>query len=206
MRPARPAVPVSSTHDRILRASMRLYADRGGTEVDLKQIAAEAGVARGTLYRYLGSVDGLLPAVIGALARSLQEQIDGHVDRIAGDDPVARTATGLRLIVRAAHDDPDLGRFVVRFGLSEAALREVVAGPAVAEVERGVAAGVLTLPPGGRPAVLALLVGTATSHMWLVLDGRLGWREAGTAAAWTVLRALGVADDEARRWATEELA
>ena len=46
--------------------------------------------------------------------------------------------------------------------------------------------------------VAALIIGTTISAMWMVLDGRQTWREAGSATAELLLRALGIDPAEAR--------
>ena len=55
------------------------------------------------------------------------------------------------------------------------------------------------------PGVLGMIGGTALSAMRLVLDGHRGWRDAGSDAAEMVLRALGVAPEDALAFATKEL-
>lgn len=59
----------------VLAAARRLYADGAGHKVEMRDIAREAGVGVGTLYRRFGDKAALLAAVIGDEERQLQEAI-----------------------------------------------------------------------------------------------------------------------------------
>jgi hypothetical protein len=50
-----------------------------------------------------------------------------------------------------------------------------------------------------------LLIGATVGAIWMVHEGHQGWREAGTATAVLLLRALGVSLHEAERVATLDL-
>ena len=67
---------------RILDACERLFAERGVENVSMDDIAAEAGVGKGTLFRRFGDRAGLARAVIGERERRFQE------DLIRGDPPL----------------------------------------------------------------------------------------------------------------------
>jgi len=60
---------------RILEAAERLFAARGIAGVTMDDIAAEAGVGKGTLYRRFGDKGGLAVALLDERERTLQEQI-----------------------------------------------------------------------------------------------------------------------------------
>ncbi|SHX18997.1 Uncharacterised protein [Mycobacteroides abscessus subsp. abscessus] len=67
------------------------------------------------------------------------------------------------------------------------------------------AAGRYRLGDIGVDSVASLVQGATVSAMWMVLEGHQTWREAGSATAELVLRALGIDADEARRIATDPL-
>ena len=67
---------------RILEACERLFSERGVENVSMDDIAAEAGVGKGTLFRRFGDRSGLARAVIGERERLFQEEL------IRGEPPV----------------------------------------------------------------------------------------------------------------------
>ena len=60
---------------RVLAAAERLFAARGVARVTMDDIAAEAGVGKGTLYRRFGDKGGLAVALLDERERELQEAI-----------------------------------------------------------------------------------------------------------------------------------
>lgn len=181
---------------------MRLFADRGSSDLTMSELAAEAGVARGTLYRNVDSVDELFDQVKAELAYDMHEGIARLMDAHGEVDPPLRLATGLRLLVRQAHHDPSAGRFLVRFSLTDESLREVLTGPPMRDVRAGIASGRYAVGEGREMSVASLLTGAVISALWMVLEGHQTWREAGTGAAELVLIALGITPAEARDLST----
>jgi AcrR family transcriptional regulator len=59
----------------VLRAAARLFAEHGVAEVSMDQVAAAAGVGKGTLFRRFGDKSGLAAALLDARERDLQEAI-----------------------------------------------------------------------------------------------------------------------------------
>jgi len=191
-------VPMNGTEQRIHAAAIRLFAERGSAEVTMSELAAEAAVARGTLYRNVESMDRLYEQVRLDLAAALHARNVRVMDAVGITDAPARLATATRLLVKLAHDDPPTARFVVRFGLADETLREVLSGPPLQDVADGVAAGRYVVGSVSELSIASMLMGTVIGAMWMVLEGHQGWREAGAGAAELVLRALGVSAEEAR--------
>ena len=54
-------------------------------------------------------------------------------------------------------------------------------------------------------SIASMVLGATVSAMWMVLEGHQTWREAGSSTAELVLRAMGIAPDEARQISTTEL-
>jgi AcrR family transcriptional regulator len=61
--------------DHVLKVARRLLRDRGLAAVTMDQLAAEAGVGKGTLYRGFRSRAGLAEALLDEAERQLQERI-----------------------------------------------------------------------------------------------------------------------------------
>ncbi|XVQ06616.1 TetR/AcrR family transcriptional regulator [Spirillospora sp. CA-255316] len=59
----------------VLRATERLLAEVGGDRLSLDQVAAEAGVGKGTVYRGFGNRAGLLQALLEERSRGLREAV-----------------------------------------------------------------------------------------------------------------------------------
>ncbi len=181
---------------RILDAALRLYTAKGTTELTISELAAEANVARGTLYRYVDSMDELFDKVVANFSADLHRRVAASFEAL--DDPATRLATGVRMWIRYAHEHPEMGRFAVRFGQTAESLRAVLTGPTMRDLENGFRTGRFPVDEALAPNVAALIIGTTISAMWMVLDGRQTWREAGSATAELLLRALGIDPAEAR--------
>jgi AcrR family transcriptional regulator len=59
----------------VLEAAARLFAEHGVEAVSLDQVAAAAGVGKGTVFRRFGDKSGLATALLDARERALQEGI-----------------------------------------------------------------------------------------------------------------------------------
>ncbi|MER5638350.1 helix-turn-helix domain-containing protein [Kitasatospora sp. NPDC002227] len=66
----------------VLEAAARLFAEHGVEAVSMDQIAAAAGVGKGTLFRRFGDKSGLATALLDARERALQEAV------LAGPPPL----------------------------------------------------------------------------------------------------------------------
>ena len=191
------------TDQRISDAAVRLFVEKGTTQLTISELAQAANVARGTLYRNIGSVDDLFDRIVGELSAEMHHRVSASFAGI--DDPAARLATGVRLWVRYAHENPTIGRFAVRFGLSVESLRAVMTGPPMRDISAGVAAGRYHIGPVSVDSVASLVLGATVSAMWMVLEGHQTWREAGSAAAELLLRAMGIEAAEANEISMTDL-
>jgi AcrR family transcriptional regulator len=191
------------TDQRISDAAIRLFVEKGTTQLTISELAQEANVARGTLYRNIGSVEGLFDRIVGELSADMHQRVSATFAGI--DDSAARLATGVRLWIRYAHENPTMGRFAVRFGLSEESLRAWMTGPPMDDISNGVTAGRYKISPASIDSVASLVVGATVSAMWMVLEGHQTWREAGSSTAELLLRALGIDPAEAHQICMAEL-
>lgn len=196
-------IPLNQARRRIHAAAMKLFAERGVTKVNISELAAAAGMARGTIYSHVPDVDGLFEEVAVQLAREMTERVVTGFAGVA--DPARRLAIGVRQYVRRAHEEPLWGRFMSRFGLSPALMEALLASDPASDLEAGIASGRYRVDPAQLPAMVGLLSGGTLAAMLPVLDGRSTWRDAGSDTAELLLVALGLARDDARAIARDEL-
>lgn len=77
----------------VLGAAARLFAEHGVAAVSMDQVAEEAGVGKGTIFRRFGDKSGLAAALLDARERVLQEAIlHGPPPLGPGADPSQRLA------------------------------------------------------------------------------------------------------------------
>jgi AcrR family transcriptional regulator len=182
---------------------MRLFTERGVTRVGISELAAAAGMARGTIYSHVPDVDALFGEVAAQLACEMTALV---VSGFAGvDDPALRLAIGVRQYIRRAHEEPLWGRFMSRFGLSPAVLQTVLGSEALSDLQAGIASGRYRIGREQLPAMIALLSGGTLAAMLPVLDGRGTWRDVGSDMAESILVALGLDRGEASALARSEL-
>ncbi|WP_181723062.1 TetR/AcrR family transcriptional regulator [Nocardia gipuzkoensis] len=196
---------MKATDKRVIAAAIKLLGERGTMDLTMTELAEEAQVARGTLYRNVESIEALYKEAVRALSIELHSRIAVTLDRHGDDDPATRLATALRMLVRLAHENPALGKFIVRFGLTDEALRGVLTGPPMQDVAAGIDRRRYDLNGVPELSVASLMTGVSMSAIWFVLEGHQGWREAGSSAAELLLRAMGIDPEQAHTIATAEM-
>jgi len=185
----------SSAQDRIRDAAVRLFAERGVTTVNIRELAQAAGVARGTIYNNVESPDEIFGDVAARLANEMHERVVLSFDLI--DDPAHRLSNGVRFFARRAHEEPHWGRFILRFAFSNASLQGMWAGPPAQDLKTGLDNGRYNFAPAQLTAVISMVAGAGLSAMFLVTEGHKSWREAGSDAAKLLLCSLGLSKAEA---------
>ena len=200
---ANPSVPASQARNRIHAAAMKLFAEHGITKVSISQLAAAAGMARGTIYNHVPDVDTLFEDVAAQLSREMSGRVAAGFGAIS--DPAQRLAIGVRQYIRRAHEEPLWGRFISRFGLSHALMQAVLSSEPLADLMLGVESGRYRITREQLPAMVCVLAGGTLAAMVTVLDGRGTWRDVGSDTAELMLVALGLARDEPGAIARAEL-
>lgn len=106
-QPATPLHPRSAARQvlaeqrsrQLLDAAARLMEREGSEAVSMQALAAEAGVSVGLIYRYFGSKDDVLLAVITQVLDAFADQVPTAI-AAAGDDPVRRLAAAFAAYCR----------------------------------------------------------------------------------------------------------
>ncbi|MCU0967014.1 MAG: TetR/AcrR family transcriptional regulator [Burkholderiaceae bacterium] len=195
--------PLTPARRRIHTAAMKLFAEHGVTRVNISELAAAAGMARGTIYSHVPDIEGLFEEVAAHLAREMNDRVGAGFSGIA--DPAQRLSIGVRQYLRRAHEEPPWGRFMSRFGLSHALLQSVMGGRPLADLVAGIESRRYALRQEQLPAMVGLLAGGTLAAMPPVLDGHSTWRDIGAHTVELMLVALGLGRDEAKSLAGCEL-
>src|SRR5437763_11884390 len=101
----------AARRDRVIRAAMDLASTGGYDAVQMREVAANADVALGTLYRYFSSKDQLLVAVLSHWAGELRDGLVSRPPR--GHTPAERVIDVLQRATRAMERAPQLTSAVV---------------------------------------------------------------------------------------------
>jgi AcrR family transcriptional regulator len=104
--------PTDLTHQRLIRAALELFSNRGYHDTTTAQIAKKAGVAEGTIYRHFPSKQQLLNELYRAALRWAAKAVEDLGD---AQTPRARLALVAQGLVEGAVRDPA----VVKLGLLE---------------------------------------------------------------------------------------
>jgi AcrR family transcriptional regulator len=192
-----------TVQQRIHQAALQLFAEREVPLVTVSELAGAAGVARGTVYNNIESVDHLFEEVATHLVQEMEARIVAASAATA--DPAQRVADGIRLFVRRAYQEPLWGRFLVRFGPSSETLRGLLEGAPARDIQLGVEIGRFQLRPDQMTSAIVALSGNVLGAISIVLEGHRTWRDAGCDAAELFLRALGIPAETALSLARNEL-
>ena len=109
--PSRLTASQAARRDRVIRAALTLGKTGGYEAVQMRAVAAEAGVALGTIYRYFSSKDHLLAAAQVLWVRELEQRVTKRPP--AGATTSDRVVNVLRRATRAMENEPKLSAALV---------------------------------------------------------------------------------------------
>ncbi|MFI0010973.1 TetR/AcrR family transcriptional regulator [Streptomyces globisporus] len=104
-------VDTVARRDMILRAAVRVFARQGFAATRVEDVAAEAGVAKGSVYLCFDSRDALLVAAFEEYAAQAQAVIQQA--RSGAGDGLERLASLVRSVVDTVAAEPELARILV---------------------------------------------------------------------------------------------
>ena len=164
----------AARRERVVAAALSLAAEGGYDAVQMRDVAQEAGVALGTIYRYLASKDHLLAACQVAFARDVQRRLEEKPAQ--GDTAADRVVDVLRRATRRTEREPKLMAAMVTAISSP--------DPAVEPCQREITevmAAILAKPMSDVDPALREGIIRALSHVWFsALQGWVnGWTNVG---------------------------
>ena len=152
--------------ERVIKSAMALAAEGGYDAVQMRDVAAQANVALGTIYRYFSSKDHLLAATLVEFSRDLQTRVERRAPR--GSLPADRVVDVVRRAMAAIERQPRLGKAMVSAISSP--------DPAVSECQAEMSAIMVELlsePMGDVDPARRLRIVSVLSHVWF--SSLLGW-------------------------------
>lgn len=158
--------------EQLLLAAAEVLDARGIRNTTMDHVAHRAGVSKVILYRYFGSKDKLVHAVLDEVVEAIlladQQDADWWTERLAHTLPVVREhAAAMRLLIRHAAHDPEFGVHLER--LTAALIARVD--------ERQLA--IMDPARGQAPGDNAVLAGSVTNFL---LDAYVRWVDRGDPA------------------------
>jgi AcrR family transcriptional regulator len=150
---------LAARHDAILAAARDLASEGGMAAVQIAPVAARAGVAAGTVYRYFPSKTDLVAALVAALSELEMATLEGAANAAPG--PLSALAAAITtfaarslerrrlafaLITEPVEPDVDQARAAYRqalVGAFERLIRKAVAGAHLPEQDAALAASAL---------------------------------------------------------------
>jgi AcrR family transcriptional regulator len=150
----------AARRERVVRAALELGAEGGYEAVQMRDVAARAGVALGTIYRYFPSKDALLLAVMVHWLGDLEERVTRRPP--SGTTTVERIMDVLGRALRAMGRDPQLTAAVV--GAMTAG--DPASVDAIGEVTRAMARIMQSAFPDDVDPALEASAAKALGHVW----------------------------------------
>ncbi|HNI97477.1 MAG TPA: TetR/AcrR family transcriptional regulator, partial [Leptospiraceae bacterium] len=172
-------------------------------EINISDLAKTAGVARGTVYNNLGSIDDLLERVTDYLTEEMNLNLEKQFQSVS--DPAKRVSYGIRLYVYRAKNEPLWGEFLCRFGMESASLQALITGPMGKDIQRGLEEKRFQFREEQFKTVIALIGSSVLTAFYLVKEGISTWTEAGADCAEFALRSLGIDQAEAAKIGSEKI-
>lgn len=186
---------------KLVESALLVFAEKGVDASVVEDVISAARVSRGTFYNYYRTNAELQMAALEELNNEILQQIDAQLRQ--NPSPAARLCTGVRLYVRAAQQFPLFARFVARLGVPAMAPDNLI----YEYVPRDIAAGMAVGEFASMPALVALdmVVGSALMAVVRIAENRAD-DDYLNAAMLAILRALGVAEQKARKLMAAPLA
>lgn len=140
---------------------MSLAGEGGYDAVQMREVAATADVALGTLYRYFPSKEHLLASAMVEQVRGLRLRLDEHPPE--GTSAAERVVDVLQRATRALQRNPNATAAMIRATVSA----EPSMAPVVAQSRREMSEIITSAIHRGSPSERDLVVSRILEYMWL---------------------------------------
>jgi AcrR family transcriptional regulator len=100
------AARTSLRRRQVLDAAVKVMGQKGFHQTSMQDLAAEANVSVGLIYKYFGGKEDLLLGTIVRIQDAFRDQL-APVMEAAGDDPVERLAAGIRRYIQIVDENVD---------------------------------------------------------------------------------------------------
>lgn len=144
---------------RVIEAAMSLGLNGGYEAVQMRDVAADAGVALGTIYRYFTSKDHLLAASMVDWSADLQRRVDQRPPK--ADDPADRVVAVIRMATRTMERQPSLAAALVTACAAHDPGVVLCQRQVTATIKEVLAAPIMDLPDERRDGIVMVL-----AHVW----------------------------------------
>ncbi len=185
----------TSTRNKLLAAAYQLFGEQGTEGTTIAAISETAGLGFGTFYAHFDSKAD----IIAALRDDVGRRFVTPVDQAAGQhsDAAQLIAVWLRLMLAGLRDAPLECRYVVETMATDGRLRDAITTRLHVAILDGVKAG--RFADDVAPAGMALIGGGFRGYLRMCREHKIGDETLDSNFTRAALRALGVADREARK-------
>ena len=179
---------------RLLESALQTIAAEGVAALTIDKLIAQAGVSRGTFYKYHDAPQALVRELALGISNELIQHAEPLVQQI--DDPAARVATGVRALIQSCTHHPVLGHCLIHLGWHDINQQHLMFNYVQRDLEEGQKAGRFDK----MPIELALcLVGVSViAGIQVALQSPKKAKATAETTALAILRALGLPDVQAR--------
>ena len=149
----------AARRQRVIRAALELAAEGGYDAVQMRDVAARANVALGTIYRYFSSKDHLLAAAMAQWTEQMRTRLAQAPAK--GETRTDQLLDGLRRACRAMERQPKLPAALVTALASPDAGVETNASDVRAQIAMMAGSTLDDLDPETRSTILSIV-----GHVW----------------------------------------
>lgn len=179
----------------LIRAGQRLFAERPIDVVSIDDIVQAAKVGRGSFYNHFRDKEEFERDIIGEARKEMEAAIS---EAATGEtDPALRSALGVCVAIRFAHEHPARARLVAREFIYGGYMDSRLNAGLLHDVSRGILEGRFAVPTAEIGVLTVLGLANAALIRSLEMPDRLTKIALAQQMTASMLRALGVAEPDA---------
>lgn len=156
------------TRAQIMKAALRLFAQKDAAETSIAEVSAEAEVANGTFYNYFKTKEELLEASSLALIEGLAEEVETGMKDLK--DPAERMALAGILFFKKARKDFDWAWALIRIAAVAPRMSDLLLSYPRNDLKNGIKSGKFQIE--SEESALGLFVGALHYGIRNILEDR----------------------------------